>query len=185
VTRRASTAALLATLALACVTGRKDGADPCARLPLLARYEERGVVQRWEGSVRLHLLADLHQADCGTPDCYGTELIVALDLRSDGPACRVARARVWSTDYARCGPGGPPPGETRIEAFREATAANLADPHLDRLELRQRSRALVLLPQAFYWFDSTEPGAPLNLRLASDADATTCCFGATSSAMSQ
>ena len=50
-----------------------DQGNPCGHLPLLERYAAAGLVQYApEGKIVLQLVADLHFADCGAPDCYGT-----------------------------------------------------------------------------------------------------------------
>jgi hypothetical protein len=135
--------------------------------------------------VRLSLVADWHTADDGTPDCYGTRLSVTLGLVREKRACRLGEARVRAQDYQLCGADYPPALPATDEPFREdGPASDLARTRLRRLTLRSpdRSRALVLTPRGYWWFDGVEPGSELRLRVRTPGDVDAgCCFGATAS----
>lgn len=157
----------------------------CAELPFLSRYEALGTVTRWPGAVQLRLTVDQRSEDGPSP-CATTELRLTFDLADDGARCRIERARVSSFENVGCAGPSSPPGMRRVEAFRLARPVDLADPDLDRIDLDQRRRALVLLRERFWWYEQLEPGQRPVLRLRARGDPpTACCLGATSSAFAR
>lgn len=178
---------------LACLTALLAGGQalsqtksPCESLPLLSRYVEAGVVSRTSSTnVTLWLDADLHSADCGAPDCYGTRITLALGLREMGGRCMVNRARAVAVDYAGrgCGSYGIPTGSARFKYVADPQESDLADRSLRQLVLRDDDGggAIVLLSDNFFYFDAVTEDGVLRTELIDDVeDYDDCCWGATS-----
>jgi hypothetical protein len=154
----------------------------CERLPLLERYARSGLAERLpDGRMRLSVRTDLHAADCGTPDCYGTNLTAIFRLSPEGAACHVREVDVNAKESG-CGiPEEEPP---RSETFFAQGASDLADPTLEKLTLMSRTGelALVILHDNLFYFDDVKPGGELYTRLSNDTgDAERCCWGASMS----
>src|SRR6188508_339221 len=93
-------AVLIASVAIA--SAGSDGRhDACSELPLLKRYFETGVARRLgPAEVRIQTNADLHSADCGAPDCYGTALNMVVGLQALGGRCEIKSARLRAESFA-------------------------------------------------------------------------------------
>ncbi|MHA7630162.1 hypothetical protein [Corallococcus sp. M7] len=159
------------------------GADPvpthCAQAPLFQRYARSGMVESLPGNkVRLTAVADVHSADCGTPDCYFTRVRAVFHF-AEGKDCRVREVEV-STEDGGCRPKNER-APKRKEAFFPQGPADVADPALAQLTLRTRKadRALVLLPRNLFYFEDVKPDAPLHTTLPTgEAGEDACCWGA-------
>lgn len=154
-------------------------ASSCAQAPLFQRYARNGMVESLPGNkVRLTAVADVHSADCGTPDCYFTKVRAVFHF-AEGKGCRVREVEV-STEDGGCIPEGDraPP---KREAFFPKGPADVADPALAQLTLRTRKadRALVLLPKNLFYFEDVKAGAPLHTTLPTGEEGeAACCWGA-------
>ncbi|NOK19195.1 hypothetical protein [Corallococcus carmarthensis] len=151
----------------------------CAQAPLFQRYARSGMVESLPGNkVRLSVMADVHGEDCGTPDCYFTQVRAVFHF-AEGKGCRVREVEV-STEDGGCIPEGSrvPP---KREAFFPKGPADVADPALVQLTLRTRKadRALVLLPRNLFFFEDVKAGAPLHTTLPTgEAGEDACCWAA-------
>jgi len=161
-----------------------DVSHPCQSFPLLASYEEAGALSRVsEGEVRLSLNADLHSADCGAPDCYGTDLELTLRLKAEGRRCLVEGARAKAVNYLGqgCEEFVSWVATKSFDYVVEPPGADLSDLNLEKLTLRDPAAggALVVLPGNFFYFDEvTEPAL---LRTSLDPgglEDSGCCWGA-------
>lgn len=151
----------------------------CAQAPLFQRYARSGMVESLAGNkVRLSVVADVHSADCGTPDCYFTRVQAVFHF-AEGKGCRVREVEI-STEDGGCGqeaPRAPPQRET----FFPKGPADMASPALGRLLLRtsKDDRALILLPRNLFYFADVRAGAPLHITLPTGEEGEdACCWGA-------
>lgn len=162
------------------------GISPCSMAPLLESYAEAGFLHWGEDSVELKLTADLHSADCGAPDGYGTEISVMFELKEDGSSCHVMRATVTTKDFMPPDYGAIDAREYEAAEFAfEPSTTDLLDAELSRLTLRNHDqrRAIVLLPGDFFYFeDVTEDGELRTTLDPGDSENTGCCWGAASAA---
>ncbi|MBZ4399470.1 hypothetical protein VZQ01_43075 [Myxococcus faecalis] len=181
------TRALCSLVLLLCLTNcasravdvKPSSSSDCAKASLFERFARGGMVASLAGGdVRLSVMADVHSADCGTPDCYFTRLQAVFRFEA-GQGCRLREVDVFTEDGG-CNVGGafePPKQET----FFPDGAADLSAPTLGQLTLRTRQgdRALVLVPRNLFYFADVKPGAPLHTSLPADAEGEdACCWGA-------
>jgi hypothetical protein len=179
-------AVLVAIIASASVAsdGRRDA---CSELPLLKRYFESGVARRFGAQqVRIRTSADLHTADCGAPDCYGTTLDLMVNLQPLEGRCEIKSARLSVESFAGAGCEHFEVGKN-IEVITLASSqpgVDLGQASLDSLTFLERGgrRALLLKPLNLLYFDNVEPVGVLHdqLPVGSEQD---CCWGASSSQM--
>lgn len=169
------------------IAGARSGAssqDPCEHLPLFSFYDEAGVYGRTEGGSVLSLTADLHAADCGTPDCYGAKILLTLELRPGAGRCVLDKASATVVDFF--GPGCSAfASEARAAAYTygiEPKGADLASESLSKLVLRDTNLggALVILPDQFFFFERVEDPAILRAALDPGEVESPCCWGASS-----
>lgn len=161
----------------------------CARPIFLKAYEQAGLVEhKSDDTILLYLDADQHSADCGAPDCYGTKLIINMKSLAVGQKCVIRNVQVRTLDYfgAGCKEAGATkkPHSDRYRQWRGH--ANLNNPSLNKLTLRSKDRthAIVLLKNNFFYFDQVAKNGVLHTQLQSEDDADSkCCWGATSSHM--
>ncbi|MCP3064291.1 hypothetical protein LXT21_36520 [Myxococcus sp. K38C18041901] len=158
---------------------KPSSSSDCSKSSLFERFGRGGMVESLPGNdVRLSVMADVHSADCGTPDCYYTRLQAVFRFEA-GPGCQVREVEVFSEDGG-CSQGAafdPPTQET----FFPEGAADLAAPTLGQLTLRTRrgERALVLVPRNLFYFTDVKAGAPLHTSLpAGEEGEDACCWGA-------
>lgn len=173
----------LLALLLSVPAGGPQAAAPelsrCAQARLFQRYARSGMVESLPGNkVRLTAMADVHSADCGTPDCYFTRVRAVFHF-AEGKGCHVRQVEV-STEEGGCIPEGEraPP---KREAFFPKGPADVTDPALGQLTLRTRKadRALVLLPKNLFYFTDVKADAPLHTTLPTgDEPDDACCWGA-------
>ncbi|MFY1830602.1 hypothetical protein ACN47A_32110 [Myxococcus fulvus] len=161
------------------VDAKPTSTSDCAKASLFERFARGGMVESLaRGDVRLSVMADVHSADCGTPDCYFTRLQAVFRFEA-GQGCQVREVEVFTEDGG-CGQGAafdPPKQET---FFPEGTA-DLSASTLGQLTLRTRpgDRALVLVPRNLFYFADVKPGAPLHTSLPAGEDGEDeCCWGA-------
>lgn len=157
---------------------------------LFIRYLKAGQLKTaGDNHIRLNLTADLHFADCGAPDCYGTELKVDFFLLPAGQGCILESVYVRSQNFFCPGyevhPSDLTPRDESYIAVKEDM--DLCDPALDRLELRSEngSEAIILGPDNFFYFENITKNGVLRERLQNDDDKDDCCWGATSSMLNQ
>jgi hypothetical protein len=159
---------------------RKTEHSPCAQIPLLENFF-RFEKARMAGKIlEISLNATQHAQDCGALDSYGTEILLRLELEPTKFQCLVRDAEVvtrdWSWESAH-------KSGQRSEMFRvSAWPIDLTNPSLGKLTIYSRSgdRALVILPDTFFYFEGVRPGGVLHTKLAGDEDdeTTSCCWGA-------
>ena len=152
----------------------------CGALPILREYERRGLMRRSApDELRLELPIDLHSADCGAPDGYGHSLTLVLRLRRDPENCSVQSAEADSNPFGS--PGGPTVSPWH-DSFTVTGKPNLSNASLPLIELRDRNtrHALLLLPNAYYFYEDVPDGGNLKPELEPEG-ATDCCYGYSSS----
>ncbi|RYZ36238.1 MAG: hypothetical protein EOO71_32545 [Myxococcaceae bacterium] len=156
----------------------------CASAPLFQRYARLGMVEALpDGRVRLSVVLDAHDADCGTANCYFTTVKALFRFSADG-GCRVQDVDVWSQDENHCNVKDQPqepPSEPHQAVFIPKGAANLSDPKLTKLTLRTRKadRAFVIIKENLFYFEAVKAGAPLHTTLPSGEEGEPeCCWGA-------
>jgi len=152
----------------------------CVSRTFFDNYARHGlVVASTESFLVLELPVDLHQTDCGAPDCYGHTMMLTLDLSRDAAACKLVKASASGNTF---GPGEETPREW-TNTFTWAKPIDLASPELERVELRdpKRREAVLLLRNGYFFFENVDARSKLIPALASDED-TDCCYGYTSSA---
>ncbi|RKH64738.1 hypothetical protein [Corallococcus aberystwythensis] len=151
----------------------------CAQAPLFQRYARSGMVESLPGNkVRLSVVADVHGADCGTPDCYFTKVRAVFHF-AQGKGCQVREVEV-STEDGGCSLEGRSPSPKR-ETFFPKGPADVADPALGQLTLRTRKadRALVLLARNLFYFEDVKADALLHTTLPTpEEEEDACCWGA-------
>ncbi|MFZ2268109.1 MAG: hypothetical protein WAV95_11095 [Azonexus sp.] len=162
-----------------------DAQALCATPPFLSKYDAAGLLRPLPGGkIALELVADLHSADCGAPDCYGTKLGIVMTMRRQGAACVVGDIRVRSTDFYGKGCENPDrAGHSRLESYvTEGGRIDIANPQRKSLTLRSKNgrRAIVLLADNFFYFTEVKPGGVLHTRLPGDDDEDSCCWGSSS-----
>lgn len=187
VTRRNLLLALLFIAGVSWFTFADETPAVCVSMPLLATYEKAGMLQRTpDGIMTLQLVADLHTADCGAPDCYGTNIAIAVKPDAGESRCVIRAALVNTTDYFEegCGPSERVEEHRRETYMPDEVPADLSNSSLAKLTLRNKdgTRAIVLLPDNFFYFDNVTRGGVLHTRLPNENDnEDACCWGATSS----
>jgi len=155
----------------------------CVSRTFFDNYAHHGlVVASTENFLVLELPVDLHQTDCGAPDCYGHTMTLTLDLSPDAGTCMLVEARASAKTFECGGPGEQTPREW-TNTFTWGKPTDLASPELERLELRdpKRREAVLLLRDGYFFFENVDARSKLIPALASDED-TECCYGYTSSA---
>ena len=177
--------AWIALLGLIGLAAPATAQSPCDSLPILAKYETIDAVDHTDAEhVVLTLYANSHEASCGGPDCYGTQIFLRLTLEEKQGLCVVRRAEIATKEFATEGCLGYQPadqyGMRPLEFAVEEL--DLADPMLERLTLRRDAdaRALLILPHTFFYFESVVPGGVLNTELDDlSHEIDECCWGAT------
>ncbi len=162
-------------------------ADPgaCATLPLLDRYDQAGLLSRsGDGELQLYLVADLHSADCGAPDCYGTNIVVRIRPIADRSRCFVKTAIIQTQDFVEPNCGfSDPVASSVMESYVVLEAdADWGNGNLERVTLQNRSgtRALIIMRRNFFYFENVTAHGVLHMELPAE-DENGCCWGATSS----
>jgi len=152
----------------------------CDALPILTLYRKNGALERRSATkVALHLPIDLHQADCGAPDCFGHDMWLTLTLGDDAGRCVILTAEATSTPFDTCGgPARDPALVPWRNSFAPEGRPDLGDPALDRIELRDAARghALVLLGDNYLFYEKVTREKKLLPRLL-DAESRECCGG--------
>ena len=162
----------------------------CETPPVLRHYAELGRLQQMpDGRLALQLVADLHAADCGAPDCYGTNLNISMKLQKRGKACVLRDVLVSTSEFFGQGCADAAGADhSRQESYAtKGKPVDLADPRLKKLTLHNKSgrRAIVLLPDNFFYFPKVVPGGVLHTHLPSDEDdEKSCCWGSSSANVS-
>jgi len=168
----------------------ETGPDACQHPSFLKRYSIAGYLGRQDAQrIVLTLNANLHQADCGTPDCFGTHLEVSMKVTSKLRQCLLQAVTIHRQHYNMCQGDdlfmSAQDLKPDVEPYLpQTTPIDLSDTRLKRLELRSRSgrEALVLEPTNFFYFDDVTPQGILHMRLINDEDHwEDCCWGAISS----
>ena len=157
----------------------------CRALPILARWERSGLTRASSNGVALAFKADLHDQDCGAPDCYGTEIDLDLTLTSRDGGCFIDRVQVRTRDYVHCGHGQDEEGRPTSAAFSVDEAPDLASGALQRITFRSADgrSALVIRPAGAFWFASVERDGVLHEAPApGDGHTAGCCWAAVMSA---
>ena len=161
-------------------------ADPsiCATLPLLDRYEQAGLLSRsGDGELQLHLVADLHSADCGAPDCYGTNVVIRMKPVVSHSQCLLKTAIIKTQDFSEpnCGVPESSPSTTESYVIPEG-GVDLGKAGLEEVTLQNSSgtRALVIKRQNFFYFENVTADGVLHTELPAENESG-CCWGATSS----
>jgi hypothetical protein len=152
----------------------------CDALTIFELYEKNGaVVRRSAAELALHLPIDLHQADCGAPDCFGHDMWLSLRLGEEAGRCVILEAEASSTPFDSCGgPTQDPKPAPWRNSFVSAGRPDLADPALDRIELRDEARghALVLLDDNYLFYEKVTREKNLLPKLV-DFESSECCGG--------
>ena len=152
----------------------------CDALPIFELYRKNAALERRSAvEVALHLPIDLHQADCGAPDCFGHDMWLTLTLGEDGGHCVILAAEATSTPFDTCGgPARDPKPATWRNSFVSEGRPDLRDPALDRIELRDEAlgHALVLLRDDYLFYENVTREKKLLPRLV-DAESRECCGG--------
>ncbi len=153
---------------------------PCGEMPLLQAYWREGVLEFPNPMVaKLHLVIDLHFADCGAPDGYGHDVELTLALAKSKRGCGISWAASTSKSW-----GTEPDEPAWRNAWRVQGGPLLTDPDLERIVLRDpaKGQALELGRIGYYFYDKVIPGARLLGRLEDEDDnPKACCFAFTSS----
>jgi hypothetical protein len=163
----------------------------CETLPFFTLYEKNGAVSRQaDGRLAVHLPIDLHEVDCGAPDCFGHDMRMTLTLGEESPSgdfaassggCVIVAAEATSTPFDRCNdPDRVSHGASWQNSFLAEGKPDLSDPALDRVELRDaaRGQALVLVPTVYFFYEKVTPEKKLLARLR-DSENPECCGGYT------
>jgi len=160
----------------------------CASSRFFTLYaREKAIQASDETSLVLDVPVDLHEADCGAPDCYGHSMTLTLKLRRVGKRCEIESAKASAVPFRNCDT------QQDQEALQPWTnnfvvkgAPDLSDDHLTQIELRDfgRSEALLLLPRGYYFYENADASSQLHPKLWSvdTDDSKDCCYGYTSSA---
>ena len=181
-------AVLLATTCSCAAAGTSTNAasDPCASLPLLARWERNGLARRTPGNgVHVSLAADIHAPDCGAPDCYGTDIRIELTVVARANGCFIDGALIRTREYVRCGSREDTEGVRTAAAFLVEGTPDLASRALERVTFRSADgrKALVVRPAGAFWFDEVERGHPLQESpMPDEAKRGSCCWATAMSA---
>ncbi len=163
-----------------------DAQKRCEVMPLFARYHDAGLLShKPNGTISLKIVADLHSADCGAPDCYGTNIVITMNPSTEGRGCIVRDVLIQTQDFvnAGCESLGEVDEPRQETFFPEGGRANLSEPTLKKLTFRNKdgTRAIVLLRENFFYFENVTRGGVLRTELPGDDDDESCCWGATSS----
>ena len=174
-------------LLIALIAAQGAFAQPpdCASGAFLKRYLKSGLAAfSPDGAMELRLDADLHSADCGAPDCHGTTIRISMKPIRAG-SCQYSSAIVETKDYNTCGEPVKVDLKKKIEVFLVDKAAfNVLDQKLATIKLMNKSktRAIVLAPDNFFYFEDVRPKGKLHMQLPGDDDnRQKCCWGASMS----
>ena len=160
----------------------------CASSRFFTLYTREKVIQSSdETSLVLDVPVDLHEADCGAPDCYGHSMTLTLKLRRVGKRCEIESATASAVPFSNCGAQQNQEGlQPWTNDFVVKGTPDLSDDHLTQIELRDfgRSEALLLLPHGYYFYENASVSSKLHPKLWSVDldDPKDCCYGYTSSA---
>ena len=157
--------------------------DACAHIPFLNTYQRAGALKENDnGKIVLDVHIDVHAADCGAPDCYGHQMKLTLHVTSRKRRCEIGAASATARGFNDCGPGTSFPTSFWTNTFTVSGNPDLADPDLERIELRDAARkhALVLLPYDYYFYEKVPADAALKPQLKGEEDIG-CCYGYASS----
>jgi len=155
----------------------------CASSTFLKRYSKSDLVKfSPAGAIELQLVADLHAADCGAPDCYGTKVRISMKPVRAG-SCQYSDAVVETEDYNNCKDEvfTKNAGKENEAFFVNGPAVNILEPQLTEIKLmnKSRTRAIVLSSDGFFYFEDVKPKGKLHTWLPSDDDdERKCCWGA-------
>lgn len=138
-----------------------------------------------DGVIELRFTADLHTADCGAPDCYGTWISIHMEPILAG-SCKYNNAVVETEDFDRCGieMDDQKPGKVTETFFSSKGSFDLEDPQLIdvRFLSKSKTRAILISLQNLFYYENMKPGGKLNTRLPGDEDnEEECCWGASTS----
>ena len=164
----------------AAVTAVEKKSAACDALPIFELYEKNGALERRSATeVALHLPIDLHEADCGAPDCFGHDMWLTLTLGDVAGHCVILAAEATSTPFDTC---GGPASDGALALWRNSFVTegrpDLEAPALERIELRDdaRGHALVLLANNYLFYEKVTRDKKLLPRLV-DAESHECCGG--------
>lgn len=152
---------------------------PCGNLPLLEAYWRAGVLKFPSPmAATVHLVFNLHSADCGAPDDYGHYVDLELILAKGPNGCLISGASSVSD------PWGQPGKHAWKNKWMVHGATILTSAGLQRIVLRDASKrhALELRRYGHFFYENVIPGASLRGRLRNEEDDShQCCFGYSSS----
>jgi len=156
----------------------------CTSSTFLKRYSKSGLVKfSSAGAMEFQLVADLHFADCGAPDCYGTKVRISMKPNRED-SCQYSDAIVETENYNNCKDEMSAQDDVREENevfVVDGAAFNMLDPKLTEIKLMNKSktRAIVLSSNGFLYFENVTPEGRLHTWLPSDDDnEQECCWGA-------
>jgi len=162
----------------------KGHSNPCEYLPLLKKYNYAGLIKSAKKTeYKIAVSADLHGADCGTPDSYGTNLKITVKVRERANKCMLDSIVV---EYEEFGDSGFAKKAKGREEFLP-TIKDMNLTHLGAGEIvsynRKKNKALIIDSENILWFDDVEPKGELHRYLAGydEEENSVCCWGATSS----
>lgn len=161
-------------------------ASDCASSPFLKRYLRSGMANMTPGGViELRFTADLHSADCGAPDCYGTRIRIYMEPTAAG-SCKYSNAVVETEDFDHCGieMEGRKSGKVTETFFSSKGTFDPGDPQLTEVRFfsKSKTRAILISRQDLFYYENVKPGGKLNTRLPGDEDnEEECCWGASTS----
>ncbi len=139
-------------------------------------YKTNKIVKNSDSLYYLNLTVDLHYADCGAPDCYGTELKIKLNTHVDGYKCILDSTSISTKHFFDKGCTLPifeaDTVEHKYRYISEEVNLDLNDSTLPKITLRNENGpgAITLLKDKFFYYEQAKRGDSLIQRLENDDD---------------
>ncbi len=117
-----------------------------------ARYEAPDVLQ-------LDVQINVHELDCGAPDCYGHDMAVYMQLEEDSTGCYIAKVSSTNTTFTCEGEDSLVAGIYPTNTFYPVGNPNLRDSTLTEIILHDtvHHQALILLCGMYYFYEDSLP----------------------------
>ena len=178
---------ILLLLVWASIAGAQE--MDCKDDKFLERYTAIGATE-WAADgngLVLNLTADLHSADCGSPDCFGTKIRLELALDRDEGRCGIAEATMRTEGFASERFGEVPVEDIKAGPVSvEPENADLQDQGLSQWVFREKpeGRALMLTPEIMFYYEHVGPDDELKPGVdPGELEDDGCCWGASSAVM--
>lgn len=167
----------------------ESDSQACHRLPFFDFYRNAKLITLDEpNDVRLQIHINYHTgAGCMAPDGYGTDLIIALRLRSDASACLIEHAEVRAVDWGLHQIQEAEALSDRklrfdFSPFHVLQDADLNDPAVTAIPLHNSEHAVTALLRrtGVLWYEETQRDSVLHPDVDTQGEESGCCWPATS-----